>query len=244
MKVTSAVLSLFLLLACGKEENQSMNPDKEEPVVSKPAAKSYTYLALGDSYTIGEAVTQKESFPYQLAVALNEKNLKVSNPKIIARTGWTTSELQLAIKAAALKEKYGLVTLLIGVNNQYRGQSESTYRTEFAALLQTAINFADGKKDRVFVVSIPDWGVTPFGKNSGKDQSRISAEIDAFNAINKQETLAKGVSYTDITPASRKVASDLSLAASDGLHPSGKMYTEWAAALTTPIVKQLSTPAN
>lgn len=243
MKVITAVLSLFLLMACGKDENQNMNPVKAEPVI-QPTPETYTYLALGDSYTIGEAVTQKESFPYQLAVALNQKSLKVSNPRIIAETGWTTSELQTAIKAADLKDKFGLVTLLVGVNNQYRGQSQSTYRKEFAALLQTAINFAGGEKDRVFVVSIPDWGLTPFGKKSGKDQSRISADIDAFNAINREETLAQGVSYTDITNASRKVASDLSLVASDGLHPSAKMYGEWAAALTTPILKQLSTPVN
>lgn len=240
MKIITAALSLFLLTACSKGDNQNMDIPKEEPELTQPAPEEYSYLALGDSYTIGEAVTQQESFPYQLAAMLNQNKVKASAPKIVATTGWTTSELQAAIKTADLKDKYGIVTLLIGVNNQYQGLSQSTYRKEFKELLQTAIAFADNKKERVFVVSIPDWGLTPFGKKSGKDQAVITSEIDAFNAINKEETLALGVSYTDITPSSRRVASDLSLAASDGLHPSGKMYGEWTASLAVPILKQLT----
>lgn len=193
-----------------------------------PMGTPLTYLALGDSYTIGEAVQANESFPYQLAAQLKVQQLNVQTPKIIAKTGWTTDELQAAIKEANLNNSFDLVTLLIGVNNQYRGYSQTTYRQEFKALLQTALAFAGQNKKHVFVVSIPDWGVTPFGKNSGRDIQAIAQEIDAFNAINKEETLALGISYTDITPASRNALTDASLVASDGLHPSGKMYGEWA----------------
>ena len=199
-----------------------------------------SYLALGDSYTIGEAVAQSESFPYQLVAELNDRTGSVAiltqTPVIIAKTGWTTDELQSAIKAASLTKTFDMVTLLIGVNNQYRGNSLSTYRTEFRELLQTAIAFAKEDKTHVFVVSIPDWGATPFGKQSGRGEGQIAAEIDAFNAVNKEETLKAGVSYTDITPGSRKADADVTLVASDGLHPSGKMYKEWAAAISPAVV--------
>ena len=195
-----------------------------------------TYLALGDSYTIGEAVEQKLSFPYQLVSELATQNVFVTTPKIIAKTGWTTDELQSAIKVENVTQKFDIVTLLIGVNNQYRGNPQITYRKEFAALLQTAISYANGNKKHVFVVSIPDWGMTPFGKSSGKDIAKISAEIDAFNAIAKEETLAMNVSYTDITLGSRNAGTDLSLVATDGLHPSGKMYAEWAVKVSNAVV--------
>ena len=195
-----------------------------------------TYLALGDSYTIGEAVEQKLSFPYQLVSELATQNVFVTTPKIIAKTGWTTDELQSAIKVENVTQKFDVVTLLIGVNNQYRSNPQITYRKEFAALLQTAISYANGNKKHVFVVSIPDWGITPFGKSSGKDIAKISAEIDAFNAIAKEETLAMNVSYTDITLGSRNAGTDLSLVATDGLHPSGKMYAEWAVKVSNAVV--------
>ncbi|MGM9476787.1 SGNH/GDSL hydrolase family protein [Pedobacter sp. GSP4] len=211
-----------------------------DPSTTQPAAAgNFTYLALGDSYTIGEAVKQAESFPYQLQNLLKAKNLAVANPKIIAVTGWTTDELQGAIKKEALTNTYSFVTLLIGVNNQYRGYPISTYRKEFAELLQTAIAFAGGDKNKVFVVSIPDWGATPFGQNSGKSPQTIANEIDAFNAANQEITLAAGVSYTNITPASRNAATNPSLIAGDGLHPSGKMYSEWADALLPKVAAVL-----
>ncbi|WP_235005251.1 SGNH/GDSL hydrolase family protein [Pedobacter nyackensis] len=198
-----------------------------------------SYLALGDSYTIGESVPLESNFPYQLSAKLNNNGLDVAKPHIIAVTGWTTSELQAAIKAESLKQKFGLVTLLIGVNNQYRGESLDTYRKEFKALLQTAIDFADGNKAHVFVVSIPDWGVTPYGLSSGRDLKAVADEIDAFNAINKEETLAEGISYTDITPASRKASTAPDLIATDGLHYSPKMHAEWVDSLTPAVVKAL-----
>ncbi len=198
-----------------------------------------TYLALGDSYTIGEAVEPKESFPYQLAAQLKIARINIATPKIIAKTGWTTDELQAAIKTENLNQQFDIVTLLIGVNNQYRRYPQATYRKEFKALLQTAIDFAGKNNKHVFVVSIPDWGVTPFGQSSGRDQQIIAQEIDAFNAIAKEETLAMGVSYTDITPGSRNAATNASLVASDGLHPSGKMYAEWALKVAPAVVAAL-----
>lgn len=221
MKFYTVLVSFCLLLACNKKT--------EKTIIRMPlAATPLTYLALGDSYTIGESVQQIESFPYQLATVLNNENIPLAKPTIIAKTGWTTDELQAAIKTANITQNYDIVTLLIGVNNQYRGYSKDTYRQEFTALLQTAISFAGKNKKKVFVVSIPDWGVTPFGKTSGRDIAKISEEIDAFNAINKAETIAAGVSYLDITPDSRNASTDLALVATDGLHPSGKMYAAWA----------------
>ena len=137
-----------------------------------------------------------------------------------------------AIKDKKQSEKYDLVTLLIGVNNQYRGYSKENYRIEFKELLQTALNFADNQKERVFVISIPDWGVTPFAQKSNRETAKISNEIDAFNAVNKEEALKAGVVYVDITPGSRNAGDDLSLLAADGLHPSGKMYAQWVEQLT------------
>ncbi|WP_316769425.1 SGNH/GDSL hydrolase family protein [Pedobacter frigiditerrae] len=232
MKFQFILFSLCLLLGCEKSATQNM--------IARPTnSNSLTYLALGDSYTIGEAVTAQESFPYQLVSQIKGQGFGFDAPRIVAKTGWTTDELKAAIKAENITQTFDVVTLLIGVNNQYRGYSETTYRKEFKELLQTALTFARGNKSRVFVVSIPDWGVTPFGKNSGKDIKIIAQQIDAFNAINKEETLAMGVSYTDITAGSRVASTDTSLIAKDGLHPSGKMYGEWVSALLPSIKKAL-----
>ncbi|WP_410429540.1 GDSL-type esterase/lipase family protein [Pedobacter lusitanus] len=178
-----------------------------------------------------------ESFPYQLTVSLSKQALNLSAPKIIATTGWTTGELIAGIKAENLNRKYDLVTLLIGVNNQYRGNSIAIYRNEFKELLKTAVGFAGGNTAHVFVVSIPDWGSTAYGAQSGRDVKAIAREIDAFNTVNREETLQAGISYTDITPGSRKASADASLITTDGLHPSGKMYKEWAEALSPSVIK-------
>jgi lysophospholipase L1-like esterase len=179
-----------------------------------------TFLALGDSYTIGESVAAADRFPSQLA-----RLLPAQDPVIVARTGWTTDELDKAIDAAQPRGPFDLVTLLIGVNNQYRGRSSEEYRTQFDALLKRAVAFAGGRASRVIVVSIPDWGVTPFA--AGRDAKAIAADIDRFNAINRREAEAAGAHYVDITPISRRAASDPSLIAPDGLHPSARMYKEW-----------------
>lgn len=235
MKLTTIAILMFLMLGCGKSLTNGMNKTDIAPI--DPPTDQLTYLALGDSYTIGEAVKQAESFPYQLRENLNRQSLHFSAPKIVATTGWTAGELISGIKAETFLPKYDLVTLLIGVNDQYRGNSIETYRKEFIALLKTAVNFAGGNAAHVFVVSIPDWGVTPYGAQSGRDVRVIAKEIDAFNAVNKEESLKAGISYTDITPGSRNAATDAALVASDGLHPSGKMYKEWAAQLSPSINK-------
>ncbi|MCX2478735.1 SGNH/GDSL hydrolase family protein [Pedobacter sp. MC2016-15] len=238
MKITAAFLLLLSLMACEKSSTNGMSKTDTTKTTIPAAAQSY--LALGDSYTIGEAVAQSSSFPYQLAAALKSQGIDLGRPKIIARTGWTTDELQDAIKAEALSSKFDVVTLLIGVNNQYRGNSIDTYRKEFVALLQQAITFAGGNKSHVFVVSIPDWGATPFGKQSGRGVQNIAREIDAFNAVNKEETLKAGLSYTDITSGSRNAATDNSLVASDGLHPSALMYKDWVTLLAPAVSKALT----
>ena len=182
-------------------------------------------LALGDSYTIGEGVAEADRWPVRLAVMLRARGLNVAAPRIIARTGWTTDELSAGIDAARPDSTYDVVTLLIGVNNQYRGRSEEEYRAQFRALLERAIAFAGRRAARVVVVSIPDWGVTPFA--AGRDRSAIARAIDRFNAVNREETSRAGAQYADVTPVSRRAAGDASLSAGDGLHPSATMYAAW-----------------
>lgn len=190
------------------------------------------FLALGDSYTIGEAVQEAERWPVRLAVMLRAQGVSIGDPSIIARTGWTTDELSTAIDASEMQGPYDLVTLLIGVNNQYRGRSTDEYRQQFRALLERAIGFASGRASHVIVLSIPDWGVTPFA--DGRDRKQIAVEIDAFNAISRVEATRVGARYVDVTPQSRRAADAPELIAGDGLHPSGAMYAEWAA-LTLPV---------
>jgi lysophospholipase L1-like esterase len=179
-----------------------------------------TFLALGDSYTIGESVSPAGRFPNQLATVLG-----LQDPVIVARTGWTTDELDRAIDAAKPKGPFDLVTLLVGVNNQYRGRGADEYQRQFDGLLKRAIAFAGGRPGHVVVISIPDWGVTPFA--AGRDPKKIAEEIDRFNAINRQAAQSAGAGYVDVTPISRRAAADRSLVAEDGLHPSARMYKEW-----------------
>lgn len=186
------------------------------------------FLALGDSYTIGESVAPEERWPVQLGALLRAEGLNVGDPTLIATTGWTTDELSAAIDRAKPQGAFDLVSLLIGVNNQYRGRGQDEYREQFAALLQRAIGFAGGNPARVLVLSIPDWGVTPFAARLERDPAAVAADIDAFNAINRAETERPGAHYVDVTPFSREAAHDPSLLADDGLHPSGRMYAEWA----------------
>ncbi len=187
------------------------------------------YLALGDSYTIGESVAEQERWPNQLAIKLTQAGRPVEKPTIIATTGWRTDDLKNAIEKAQLKSEYDLVSLLIGVNNFYQGKPIEQYKVEFAGLLNIAIKLANGKKENVFVVSIPDYGYTPFGK---PNQEQISKGVDAFNAANKQIADKKGIRYINITDISRKGIAQPDLMATDGLHPSGKQYTEWVTRIT------------
>ena len=199
------------------------------------ANRPLRFLALGDSYTIGESVDPTERFPVQLAAMLRQRGIEISEPQIIAKTGWTTDELSSAIDAANPAGPYELVTLLIGVNNQYRARSADEYRGQFRDLLVRAIGFAGGEASRVIVLSIPDWGVTPFAEN--RDRGKIAREIDQFNSINREEAIRAGARYVDITPISRR--GDASLIAGDRLHPSGAMYREWAAAVLPEAEKAL-----
>ena len=177
------------------------------------------FLALGDSYTIGESVTADQRWPGQLIDSLSKRGLEHTETRIIAVTGWRTDNLKEAISKAKLKGQYTLVSLLIGVNNYYQGKSVESYAPEFEELLQTAVTLAGGVKSHVFVLSIPDYGFTPFGKNN---QSTISQGIDAFNTANESITKKWGVKYYSITDISRRGLTETDLVAFDGLHPSGK----------------------
>ena len=188
---------------------------------SRPGAA--TFLALGDSYTIGEKVDSADRWPVQLTRALRSRTLDVTDAEIIARTGWTTDELAAGIAIASPGAGYDLVSLLIGVNNQFRGREAERYRDEFKSLLAQAIGFAAGHPGRVVVLSIPDWGVTPFA--AGRDRAGIAAAIDRFNAINREETLRAGARYVDVTAASREAREGW--LAPDGLHPSARQYARW-----------------
>jgi len=191
------------------------------------AASPKRYLALGDSYTIGESIAETGRFPIQLVAALHERGIAFEAPEIIARTGWTTAELQAAIDLAKPRPPYDLVTLLIGVNNQYRGGDLRRYRSEFSKLLMHAIALAGRDKKQVLVISIPDWGVTPFARGDKRDARRIAKQIDAFNAEARDVCAKNDVRFIDITPASRDGGGETAMLAGDGLHPSAAMYARW-----------------
>jgi lysophospholipase L1-like esterase len=193
-------------------------------------APALTYLALGDSYTIGEGVAPADRWPVQLATRLRRDGIPLADPRIIATTGWTTDELDAGIDAAQPLGQFDFVSLLIGVNNQYRGRPLDEYRVQFAALLERAIGFAHGRSDRVLVLSIPDWGVTRFGAGSGRDVAAIARELDAYNAAAKAICDARGVAFVDITAVSRAHGAEDAMLVDDGLHPSRAMYASWTDA--------------
>lgn len=200
------------------------------------SSKTFSYLALGDSYTIGESVLTAESYPYQLAAQLAAQSIHLSPITVIAQTGWTTDELQKGIELASIThDTYDLVSLLIGVNNQYRGRSLEEYKADFKHLLNEAVRYAQGRKDRVFVLSIPDYAYTPFGKGD----AHISQGIDDYNAVNRQITEEMGIMYYDITPISRNGLNDTSLVAQDELHPSGQQYRLWADMIAPSLLEIL-----
>jgi len=200
--------------------------------------KQIRYLALGDSYTIGENVKPRQSIPYQLSSKLRKNRYNMKDPVIIAKTGWTTGNLLSGIESYSPKLKFDVETLLIGVNNQFQGRSIEQYRSEFKIILNKAIKFADNSNKNVIVFSIPDWGVTPFADRL--DRKMVSQEIDKFNEVNQQESKKAGVHYIDVTGISRKAAFDPTLLAVDGLHPSGKMYKKWVDIAYPIVIKMLS----
>jgi lysophospholipase L1-like esterase len=229
-----STLFAALTMSCSKEKG---DPSVSKPIIDtttvSPTIKNITYLALGDSYTYGQNVLENERFPNQLADSLAKQNIKVKNLRNIARTGWRTDDLQAGITAAGIADStFDMVSLLIGVNNQYQNRSIEVYKTEFTELLNQAVKFAGGKKNRVVVVSIPDYAFTPFGNGA----TRISTEIDNFNAANEQITKANGIAYVNITPISREGIKEPTLVASDGLHPSGKQYGRWVSAMMPTVL--------
>ena len=239
---TSATL---LLLSCAKPATTRPATVPSSPVVPDTSViilpnttSGKTYLALGDSYTIGQSVIESEQFPVQAATQLTSLNIKFSTPEIIAQTGWTTGNLLSRLSTAApSKPSYDIVSLLIGVNNQYQHRTQDEYRQQFETLLIKSIQYAGNRKERVFVLSIPDYSVTPFASNS--DTAFIARQIDSFNVINKQIALQYSVNYLDITGFTRMAATNTSLIAGDGLHPSGIEYRVWADNLVPMIQSAL-----
>ena len=213
-----------------------------------PPLRMQTYLALGDSYTIGEGVGVADRWPVQLARALWAEGVMLADPRIVAATGWTTDELSAALDAFdagggtdAPGHAWDFVSLLVGVNDQYRGRDAEGYRARFAALLRRACAYAGGRAGRVLVLSIPDWGVTPFAAREGRDAVRIAVELDAYNAIAAAECASQGVAFVDVTAASRARGAEAAMLAADGLHPSANMHALWTA-LALPVARGLLAP--
>jgi hypothetical protein len=197
----------------------------------------YSYLALGDSYTIGESVLLAENFPYQTVQLLRQNGFSFFAPEVVAKTGWTTDELTAAIEQNIFLEKYDIVSLLIGVNNQYRGRSLEEFKNEFEFLLKKAIGFAGNNAAHVFVLSIPDWGITPFAKDRNIQQ--IAEEIDGYNSACKAISADLLVKFIDITSSQRKDALQENMVAGDGLHPGKNEYSKWATQLKDAIINVL-----
>ncbi|PRY88061.1 SGNH/GDSL hydrolase family protein [Mongoliibacter ruber] len=226
------LLSLFSFLLFVGCMSQKPTPTKNK--------KTLNYLALGDSYTIGEGVSEDERYPNQLIDLLNTQGLTFEKPRIIAVTGWTTDELAKGIEEAEIsKNTYDLVTLLVGVNNQYRGRDVENYRTEFRAQLHQAIGFAKGDPNKVVVLSIPDWGITPFAEARKVDQEKVKTEIDRYNQAKKEITLTLGAHYIDITEDYREIGARPEMVVEDKLHPSGLVYTDWAKKIEQVIKSEM-----
>lgn len=199
------------------------------------------FLALGDSYTIGEGVPGDGNWPSQLAARLRTEGISVEGPRIVARTGWTTDELQAAMDAATFEPPYALVTLSIGVNDQYRGRPLREYRAQIPGLLRHAVALAGNEAARVVVVSIPDWGVTPFAARQGRDAGTTARAIDGFNSVAREEAASAGARWADVTATSRTPDSRSELV-DDGLHPSAAQYARWVAVILPGARAALRTP--
>lgn len=223
------------ILTLGVVLSSFMISEKDMPEKSKP----FTYLALGDSYTIGEGVEEKDRYPVQLITALNKIDQNSwSSPQVIAKTGWTVDELEVGINQSQTDEQgYDLVTLLIGVNNQYRGRPVADFEKDFEAMLRRAIDFARGQKDHVVVLSIPDWGVTPFAVSRNSDQIKVAREIDAYNSAKKAICDRYEVVFIDITEDYRAIGAKPEMVVEDQLHPSALVYKRWTEKLLTEVQK-------
>lgn len=229
MRLLIFYTTLLFAFACRKQT------DTVPDIIPPPADTRFTWLALGDSYTIGQSVTESERFPAQTSNWLHNEGIAMQTPDYIAVTGWTTTALQNGILSAS-PAPHDVVSLLIGVNDQYQRHDTTGYRQRFTTLLQRSVELARGKKEHVFVLSIPDYSVTPFA--AGSDTAQIRKEIEWFNAINKEVTDQFHCAYLDITPSTREAKNDPALLASDGLHPSGKEYRKWSL-LLGPLIKSV-----
>ncbi len=230
MKHTLIALFICSLMACKHESLEMIN------TLPPTIPDTLSYLALGDSYTIGQGVSPNESYPNLLADTLGQLGIPMHKPQIIAQTGWTTANLITAINNAQINTTFDFVSLLIGVNNQYQHKPITEYQQQFEQLLQKAIVFANNDTSKVVVLSIPDYGYTPFGQ---ANQATISAQIAEFNAINKAIANVYGVQYFDITPISQQALLQPNLVATDELHPSGVMYKQWVALMINNVKELL-----
>ncbi|MAN27966.1 MULTISPECIES: SGNH/GDSL hydrolase family protein [Mesonia] len=235
MRYLSALyLFLFIFSSCGSTSEMS---DHEVANIS-PNSNTISYLALGDSYTIGESVAESERWPVQLADKFRNDGFSIENPKIIARTGWRTDELLEAMNEELGTKKYDLVSVLIGVNNQYQNRDIEQFQQEFKVILQKAIAQCKTGKKGVFVVSIPDYGVTPFAQHSNTKE--ISNEIAIYNEVCKNISANVGVKYVYITDISKEAEFNSGLIAGDGLHPSGEMYRRWVEKIYSEVRELLN----
>ena len=231
----------------GDIENNTTNPvhiniDSEKNItaifkknyIGKNTSK---FLALGDSYTIGQSVEVNERWPVQFLKELKATTNVIDTLQIIAQTGWRVDQLKEAMNSSDLESPYGIVSLLIGVNNQYQGQNANDFRPEFIEILEKSLKLVENRTERLFVISIPDWGASPYG--FGFDRAKVSKEINEFNSVVKEESEKRGLRYFDITTISRRALIDRTLIASDGLHPSGKMYKLWVDKMI-PIISKIN----
>jgi len=239
MKINNVTRMIWIL--CLGLVIASCSSNSDESSIQEPDNSDYTYLALGDSYTIGESVSTSERWPVQLVKRLKERDYPTADAKIIAKTGWTTGNLLSAINSDLPNIKYDLVSVLIGVNNQYQGRSLEEYEKDLNTIFKKAIAHSVNGKDGVFVVSTPDYGATPAGAFNAEN---IGRKIDEFNAVLKKVSEEYQLSYYNITPISRKAKNDLSLVAGDGLHPSGKMYTLWVEEFIDEVAAKIDLNSN
>ncbi|PKD21176.1 lysophospholipase [Salegentibacter salinarum] len=232
MKNFYFIFLAFLAIGCNTSNSVTQNTETDNT-----SGMDYSYLALGDSYTIGESVPEKERWPVQLVAQLNERGYKVAPPKIIAKTGWTSGNLLAAMRSELnYTREFDLVSILIGVNNQYQGQSIDDYEEELREIFKLALNHSKRREKGVFALSIPDYGVTPFGEENAET---IGEEIDEFNAVFRQVASEFEVDFYNITPISREAGRDSELVAEDGLHPSGLMYRYWVEEIRDEIPQML-----
>ncbi len=229
MKIYFIIL-IAMLLSLSCTERMDDIPETQTP----RDTTERIFLALGDSYTIGQSVTEAERWPVILAKELSQENIKIRKPEIIATTGWTTGNLLNAIADYKPARAFDMVSLLIGVNNQYQGRSTQEFQSEFNLLLTKAVALAGGNNERVFVLSIPDWGVSSFAAPTERDA--IARSIDGFNAIAREECETEKILFIDITEESRKALNDPTMIARDGLHFSGLMHQKWVS-LVIPRIK-------